>query len=315
MMMKYFFKKTITLIVALILISLIIFIAFSLIPGDAAISKAGFNATPERIEQIRHELGLDLPLYEQYFNWIKGVVTGDFGESFQYSGYSVSNLISGKLPYTLVLTAITLIIILIISIPLGIYAAKKRNSSVDGFITVTTQTVMAIPPFFLGMLITYFFGILLKLFTPGRIPDPSEDILGSIAFMIFPAVAIALPKVSMTAKFLKVSIVGELNKDYVRTAYSKGNTENSVLYKHVLKNSMIPTLTFIGIIIADIIANSIIIEKVFNIPGLGSLLINAITNRDYPVVMASVLIIGGFIIVINFVIDILYKLIDPRVKV
>lgn len=314
-MVKYFFKKTITLIVALILISLIIFIAFSLIPGDAAIAKAGFNATPERIEQIRHELGLDLPLYEQYFNWIKGVVRGDFGESFQYSGYSVTNLISGKLPYTLVLTAITLIIILIISIPLGIYAAKKRNSSVDGFITITTQTVMAIPPFFLGMLITYFFGILLKLFTPGRIPDPSEDILGSIAFMIFPAVAIAFPKVSMTAKFLKVSIVGELNKDYVRTAYSKGNTENSVLYKHVLKNSMIPTLTFIGIIIADIIANSIIIEKVFNIPGLGSLLINAITNRDYPVVMASVLIIGGFIIVINFVIDILYKLIDPRVKV
>ena len=314
-MAKYLLKKTITLIIALILISVIIFVAFSLIPGDAAISKAGFNATPERLAQIRHELGLDLPVYTQYFNWITGVLSGDFGESFQYTGYSVGSLIAGKLPYTLILTFLTLIIILVISIPLGIYAAKKRNSRVDGFITLTTQTVMAIPPFFLGMLITYFFGIVIKLFTPGRIPDPSEDILSSIIFMIFPAVAIALPKVSMTAKFLKVSILGEMNKDYVRTAYSKGNTENTVLYKHVLKNSMIPTITFIGIIIADIIANSIIIEKVFNIPGLGSLLINGITNRDYPVVMASVLIIGAFIIVTNFIIDILYRIIDPRVKV
>lgn len=314
-MAKYLLKKTITLIIALILISVIIFVAFSLIPGDAAISKAGFNATPERLAQIRHELGLDLPVYTQYFNWITGVLSGDFGESFQYTGYSVGSLIAGKLPYTLILTFLTLIIILVISIPLGIYAAKKRNSRVDGFITLTTQTVMAIPPFFLGMLITYFFGIVIKLFTPGRIPDPSEDILSSIIFMIFPAVAIALPKVSMTAKFLKVSILCEINKDYVRTAYSKGNTENTVLYKHVLKNSMIPTITFIGIIIADIIANSIIIEKVFNIPGLGSLLINGITNRDYPVVMASVLIIGAFIIVTNFIIDILYRIIDPRVKV
>lgn len=314
-MAKYILKKTITLIIALILISVIIFVAFSLIPGDAAVVKAGLNATPERLAQIRHELGLDLPLYTQYFNWITGVFRGDFGESFQYAGYSVGSLIAGKLPYTLVLTIITLIIILIISIPLGIFAAKKRNSPVDSFITVTTQTVMAIPPFFLGMLITYFFGILIKLFTPGRVPDPTEDIFGSLFFMIFPAVAIALPKVSMTARFLKVSILGELNKDYVRTAYSKGNTENAVLYKHVLKNSMIPTITFIGIIIADIIANSIIIEKVFNIPGLGSLLITGITNRDYPVVMGSVLLIGGFIIATNFIIDILYKIIDPRVKV
>jgi len=314
-MVKYFIKKIITLVIALLLVSLVIFVAFSLIPGDAAIAKAGFNATPEKIQQIRQEMGLNLPIYQQYFNWISGVFKGDFGESFQYAGFSVGSLISTKLPYTLLLTVITFIIILTGSIPLGIFAAKKRNSKANGFIMVTTQTVMAIPPFFLGMLITYFFGIILKLFTPGRIPNPSEDIFSAFFFMIFPAVAIALPKISMTAKFLKTAILGELNKDYVRTAYSKGNTDNGVLYKHVLKNSMIPTITFMGIIIADVIANSIIIEKVFNIPGLGMLLINGITNRDYPVVMASVLIIAGFIIVMNFIIDILYKILDPRVKV
>ena len=314
-MLKYFIKKLITLIIVLLIISIVVFVAFLLIPGDIAVVKAGFNASTERIEQIRQELGLNLPVYQRYFNWIGGIIRGDFGDSFQYAGTTVGSLLKTKVPYTVVLTILTFVLILIGSVPLGIFAAKKRNSKVDGFITVTTQSVMAIPPFFLGMLITYLFGIVLKIFTPGRIPDPSEDFFASLFFMIFPALAIALPKISMTAKFLKSSILGEVNKDYVRTAYSKGNTENSVLYKHILKNSMIPTITFLGIVIADIVANSIIIERVFNIPGMGTMLVNGITNRDYPVVMATVLIIAAFIIIVNFIIDGLYKILDPRVKV
>ena len=179
--------------------------------------------------------------------------------------------------------------------------------------TTITQITMGIPSFFLGVLITYLFSILLKAFKLGDFVSPKTSFWGACSYLIFPAIAVALPKIAMTVRFLTSSIRNELHKEYVRTAYSKGHTRNGVLYGHVLINSLVPVITFMGVIVAEIVAGSIIVEQVFSVPGIGTLLITAITNRDYPVVEAVVILIAFFIILINFAVDMIYKIFDPRV--
>ena len=315
MMLKYCFRKIITLIISLFLISIITFVAFSVIPGDATISKLGIEATPQRIEALREEMGLNDPVMQRYGNWVVNAVRGDFGESLQYTGHSVKSLLVQRLPYSITLTIMSFAIVIIVSIPLGVLSAKKKDSWINGFITIVTQITMAIPSFFLGILLTFVFGLLLKVFAPGKFVSPGEDFLGSLYFLLFPAIAISLPKIAMTVKFLRNSVINELRKDYVRTAYIKGNSENRVLYNHVFKNALIPVITFLGMVIADLLAGSIIIEQVFSVPGIGRLLVTAITNRDFPVVQAVIIIITSFVVIINFIVDITYQFIDPRIKV
>lgn len=313
--MKYVLKKILTLIIALFLISVVVFVAFSVIPGDASLSKLGTNATPETIEAMRREMGLDRPLVVRYFSWLAGAVQGDFGESLQYSGVTVSSLIAARLPNSALLSLISFLMVIVFSIPIGIFSAKRRSGVGRASMTVITQVTMGVPAFFLGVLITYLFSIVLKWFQIGNYTNVSEDFFGAAAYLVFPAIAIALPKIAMTSRFLTASIRSELHKDYVRTAYAKGNTRDGVLYGHVLKNSMVPVITFMGVIVAEIVAGSIIVEQVFSVPGIGSLLITAISNRDYNVASAVVMIIALLIMVINFIVDMVYKIIDPRVTV
>ncbi|MCQ2512405.1 MAG: ABC transporter permease [Lachnospiraceae bacterium] len=312
--MKYILKKILTLIIALLVISIIVFIAFSVLPADAAISKLGTDATPERIEALREQLGLNRPVLERYFWWLANAVRGNFGESFQYTGVSVTSLIGSRLGNSALLSLISFIMVIVFSIPIGIFSAKRKSFLGRGAMTTVTQITMGIPSFFLGVLLTYLFSLVLHWFYIGRYTPPSENFFAACGYLIFPAIAIALPKIAMTVKFLATSIRSELHKDYVRTAYAKGNTRNGVFYGHVLKNSLVPVITFMGIIVAEIVAGSIIVEKVFSVPGIGTLLITAITNRDYPVVEAVVLLIAFFIIAINFVVDMIYQAVDPRVK-
>lgn len=313
--MKYVLKKLITLLLALFLISVIVFFAFSVIPADAAVAKLGTNATPERLEQLRHEMGLDRSVIERYGIWLSGAVRGDFGDSLQYTGKSVTSLVSARLGNSAILSLISFIMVIVVSLPLGIFSAKRRSSVGRGAMTTVTQVTMGIPSFFLGVLITYLFSIVLKMFKLGNFVSPARNFWGAIGYLVFPAIAIALPKIAMTVKFMTTSIRTELHKEYVRTAYSKGQTRNGVLYRHVLINSLIPVITFMGVIVAEIVAGSIIVEQVFSVPGIGTLLITAITNRDYPIVEAVVLLIAFFVIFINFIVDMIYKAIDPRVKV
>ncbi len=313
--MKYIIKKIITLIVALLLISIIVFLAFSVIPADTAIAKLGTNATPERIAALREQMGLDKPVIERYFWWLANALRGDFGESFQYTGVKVTQLIGSRLPATGLLSILSFLMIIIFSIPIGIFSAKRRSTAGKVAMTTLTQITMGIPSFFLGVLLTFVFSILLGWFRIGDFVDPLANFAASLGYLIFPAIAIALPKIAMTVKFLAASIRAELHKDYVRTAYAKGASRNQVFYGHVLKNSLVPVITFLGIIIAEIVAGSIIVEQVFSVPGIGTLLITSITTRDYPVVEAIVLLIALFIIVINFVVDVVYKVVDPRVEI
>ncbi len=312
--MKYILKKIITFIVALLLISIIVFVAFSVIPADASIAKLGTNATPARIAALREQMGLDKPVLERYFWWLANALRGDFGESFQYTGVKVTALIGKRLGNSALLSLISFVMVVIFSIPVGIFSAKRRSFLGRGAMTTITQITMGIPSFFLGILLTYLFSIVLHWFYIGRFVSPADNFLAACGYLVFPAIAISLPKIAMTVKFLATSIRSELHKDYVRTAYAKGQTRDGVLYKHVLKNSLVPVITFMGIIVAEIVAGSIIVEQVFSVPGIGSLLITAISNRDYPVVEAVVLLIAFFIIAINFIVDMIYQAVDPRVK-
>jgi len=313
--MKYVIKKVITLLLALFLISVIVFLAFSVIPADAAVAKLGTNATPERLAELRAQMGLDRPVFVRYGLWLAGAVHGDFGESLQYTGKSVTSLLRTRLGNSALLSLISFIMVVVISIPLGVFSAKRRSAAGRGTMTTVTQVTMGIPSFFLGVLITYLFSIVLKMFKLGNFVSPAKSFWGAAGYLVFPAIAIALPKIAMTVKFMTTSIRTELHKEYVRTAYAKGHTRNGVLYRHVLINSLIPVITFMGVIVAEIVAGSIIVEQVFSVPGIGTLLITAITNRDYPVVEAVVLLIAFFVILINFVVDMIYKAIDPRVRV
>ncbi len=311
--MKYILKKIFTLIVTLLLVSLFTFTAFVIIPGDPATAARGMDATEEEIEAYREELGLNKSLPERYATWVTKALSGDFGASVQYK-MPVSELIGGRLPVTIWLAIISFALILFISLPIGVIAAKQKGRFGDRSITLFTQLGMSVPAFFLGMIISLIFGVILEWFIPGGYVSPKESFLSFFKFMIFPAIAIAIPKIAMMVKFLRSSILRQMNLDYVRTVRSKGMKENDILYRHVLKNALIPVVTFLAMMLADILAGAIMIEQVFNLPGLGRLLLVAISTRDYNVVQAIVLYIAAVVVVINGIVDILYQWIDPRVK-
>ncbi len=317
--MRYLVKKLFTLIMTLFVVSVAAFLAFQIIPGDVVDSILGTEATPEREEQLREELGLNDPPTVRYVNWMTDVLHGDLGKSYRYSKsmnemMPVAELIGDKLPVTLWLSFLSILIIVVISIPLGVFWAKSRSHVLDAVMSVLTQFSMAVPSFFLGILVTYFFGMVLRWFIPGSYVSYEKDFAGFIGYLIFPAISVAIPKIAMTARFLRNSMLTEMSADYVLTARSKGCTERRVMYGHVLRNALMPVVTFLGMIIAEIVAGSIVVEQVFALPGVGRLLISSISTRDFPVVEILVLYITSVVIVVYVLVDLLYRLIDPRIS-
>lgn len=312
--MKFYVRKLFTLIITLLCILLLTFTAFTVIPGDAALSRLGMDAEEEDLEELREYYGLNDNVVVRFGKYVTNVLKGDFGRSTQYSK-PVSELMGQRLPVTIWLAVISIIIIIVVSLPLGFICVRKPGGFMDRLIMVINQIFMSVPAFFLGMIVCIVFGIMLSLFVPGRYVAPAAGMSGFLGYMIFPAASIALPKIAMMVKFLRSSILTEYGLDYVRTAKSKGNSETGILVKHVLKNALIPVITFLGMMMSDILAGSIVIEQVFNLPGLGRLLVNAISNRDYPVVQASVLYIASTVIIINFLVDIAYRKLDPRIRI
>lgn len=317
--MKYILKKLITLIMTLFFVSVAAFLAFQVIPGDVVTSILGTEATPEREEALREELGLNDPPVERYVKWVSGVLQGDLGVSYRYwknmnEMMPVAELIGDKLPVTLWLAAVSLVLIVVVSIPIGVLWARSKNRYLDAVLNVLSQGTMAVPAFFLGILVTYLFGIILKCFIPGGYVSYQEEFMGFLGYLLYPAISIALPKIAMTARFLRNSMLTEIRSDYVRTAYSKGCDDKRVMYVHVLRNAMMPVVTFLGMIIAETIAGSIVVEQVFGLPGVGRLLINSISNRDFPVVEILVLYITSVVIIVYCLIDIVYRIIDPRIS-
>ena len=305
-------KRVGLLIGTLLLVSVLAFVAFSIIPGDPTGSVLGMEATDEQIATFRAQMGLDLPVWQRYWSWLAGFVTGNFGQSFKYD-MTVAELVATRAEVTLVLAAMAFVLIAAISLPLGLVAARRPGGVVDRVVTVLTQITMSVPNFILGIGLMYLFALVLKWFRPEFVP--LEKGLGAhLRFMVVPALAIALPKSAMTVKLLRGSILGEMGQDYIRTAYSKGNSQGSALWRHVLRNAMIPVVTFLAMAIGDIMAGSIVVEQVFGIPGLGRILISSIGNRDYPVVQAIVVLLAGVVVLCNFLADLLYRVMDPRIE-
>ena len=312
--MKYIGKKLSTTLITLLCISFLVYLAFDVIPGDAALAALGTDATPESLEALREQLGLNRPFLQRYVAWLFDFIRGDFGMSYKYQ-MPVAEMIGSKLPITIIMALISFFIMIAISLPVGIYTAKHSGKLTDRLIMAVNQVMMSVPHFFMGIMITYLFGLILKLFTPGGFVSYETDFGGFLAYIIFPCIAIAIPKIAMSVKMLRSSCIEEAKKDYVRTAYSKGNDTDKVLYRHVLRNAMIPVITMWGMTLADMLVGSIVIEQVFNIPGIGRILLTSISYRDYPVVETIIVLIAFVVIVTNFFVDVIYQLIDPRISV
>ena len=305
--MKYILKKTCALIITLLIVSLLAFLAFQIIPGDPTTQLLGTEATEEARQELRQELGLDRPVLLRYFDWLGGFVRGDMGESYSYR-MPVSEMLSDKLPVTALLTLLSFAFTIVLSIPLGIWAGSTKSRIMDLSITALDQIIMSVPPFFIGMLACYFLGNVLKLFVPGNFVSYTESWAGFLGYMALPALAIAIPRIAMTVKMLRSSIQSQLQQDYVRTSRSRGSSRAVILRRHVLKNAMIPVISFLAVSAAEIMTGSI------TIPGVSRLLLASISNRDFPVVQAIVVVMAAWIVIVNFAADLLYQLADPRIR-
>ena len=307
-------RKTVSLILTMFLFSFAAFMAFQIIPGDSVTAMLGTEATPEQIAAMRAELGYDKPLLVQYGRWISGFARGDLGISLSYR-IPVAEILRDKIPVTAALSVMAFLIVLIVSFPLGILYAKLLGSPVNSLLVAVNQIVMSIPPFFSGIVFTSIFGIGLHLFTPGNFVPLRQDPAGFWKYLFFRALAIALPRSAQTIKLLRASILTEMIRDYVRSGTSRGNTKERLLYVHVLRNALIPVITFLAMVFSNIVAGSIIIEQIFVIPGIGRLLLVSISNRDYPMVLAVVMIIALIVILMNYIADVLCQIVDPRTRV
>ena len=311
--MQYVLKKTGVLLVTLMLVSLFAFLAFEIIPGDPTTMLLGSEYTPERAEALRHSMGLDRNVLARYLDWLRAFVQGDMGTSYSYS-MPVREVLRGKVGVTVVLSLISWVLVTAVSLPLGVALVRYQNKAFGKIGVSVNQVLMAVPPFFLGILLTYLFGLLLKAFTPGRFIPFSESVPRSLGYLIVPALAISIPKIAKTVKLLRASILGEMKRDYVLTAYSRGNSRWRVIKTHVFRNALLPVVTYLAMSLADIVASSIIVEQVFVVPGLGRLLVASISNRDYPVALCIVVMIASVVVVMNYLADILTQAIDPRVR-
>ncbi len=311
--MKYILKKLAALVATLLVVSLLAFLAFQIIPGDPTTKLLGTEATEEAVAQLRRELGLDENVFVRYLRWLGAFLTGDFGKSYAYH-MPVSQMLGDKLVVTFCLTVLSFAITVVLAVPLGILAGSARSSKLDVAAAVTDQVVMSIPAFFLAILLTWLFGSVLKVFTTGMYVSYDRDPLGFWGYLVLPAFSIAIPRIAMTVKMLRSSIQDQMDRDYVRTARSRGNDRRGILLRHVLKNAMVSTVTFLAVSAAEIMTGSIIIEQIFGIPGVSRLLLASISSRDFPVVQAIVVILAAWIVVVNFLADLLHQWLDPRVR-
>lgn len=312
--MKVLLRKILNLMIALLIVTLLTFLALQVIPGDPVTKMLGADATAAQAAQLRTRLGLDQPVLVRYGRWLLSFLKGDPGISYSYS-MPVAEMLKGKLSVTVILTVLSFTMTVLLSIPLGILTARSESVRVNHFFLIMDQLFMALPPFFIGILSVYLFGIVLKLFAPGTYVPLSESVAGGLGYLLLPALAMALPRSAMTVKMLRSSIRSQMAEDYVRTARSRGLTDSQILRRHALRGAMVPVVTFLAQSAAEIMTGTIIIEQVFTIPGLGRLLLSSIGSRDFPVVQAIVVMMAVFIILVNFAADLINMAIDPRIRV
>lgn len=320
-MYKYIVRRVLVFIPMLFILTVIVFGLALLAPGDALTgqSLSDPNVDPEVYERQREALGLNDPVPVQYFRWISSVAQGDLGNSLVFNGRSVAELIEARLANTLYLGLFSLLITIIIAIPIGIYSARHPYSLLDYGATGFGFFGLAIPNFFFGLIAIYFLSIKLGWFpAQGTLSTPGltgfEAFIDRIHHMILPGITLGLAGTATYMRYMRSEVLDVLGSDYIRTAKAKGMSDSNVLYKHTLRNALIPIITLMGFEVGVLLGGAVITEQVFQYPGLGTLFLSSVTNRDYPVVMAIAMILGILILVGNLLADIFYSIIDPRIR-
>ncbi|MCT4556623.1 MAG: ABC transporter permease [Pelagimonas sp.] len=311
-MLAYLSQRLMSLAASLLVASAVIFITVEVAPGDPASYMLGLNAQPETLAALRAELGLDQGRLTRYLAWVGGMLRGDFGTSYTYRS-PVSDMISERLWVSLPLAVFALILSTLMALPAGILAASRRGRSVDAGVMGATQLGIAIPNFWFAMLLVLLFAIKLRWLPSGGFPGWDNPAL-ALKSLALPAIALALPQAAILARVLRSSLIDTLDADFMRTARAKGLSRGQALWRHGLRNALIPVLTIMGLQFSFLLAGAIIIEQVFYLPGLGRLIFQAITQRDLIVVESVVMLLVFAVIVVNFITDLAYTLVDPRLR-
>ena len=312
-MTAFLLKRVLILIVTLLLVSMAIFSVLMVIPGDPAQIILGVHATPETLRQLRHQMGLDRPAVIQYLSYMKRLAIGDLGHSITY-GVSTSSLLLSRLEVTLPLALLSMIFAILVSIPMGTYSALHRSRAGDYGVMILSQIGLAIPAFWAGILLILLFAVTLHWLPAGGFQPWLVDPIRSLKSLLLPAISLGFVRAAVITRMTRSTMLEVLGEDYIRTARSKGLPERMVVYKHAFRNAVIPVVTLVGLQAGDLLAGAIIIENVFHLPGIGRLVFEAIGQRDLPVIQGVVLFIAFMIVVINFVIDVVYRYLDPRIR-
>ncbi|GAK11971.1 ABC transporter permease [Geomicrobium sp. JCM 19039] len=319
-MAKYILRRLLIFIPMLFIVTIVVFTLATLAPGDPLTGQQlDPTIDPAALEERREALGLNDPPPVQYINWLSEVATGNLGDSLYFSGRTVQDLIWSRLPNTVYLAVFSLFITLVIGLPLGIYAARKQYTAADYFVTTFGFFGLAVPNFFFALLAVYFFSFQLGWF-PAQGTQSSASISGLAEFLdrlhhlILPGLTLGLASVAIYMRYIRSEMLDVLSSDFVRTARAKGMTKGTVVYKHTLRNATIPIITLLGFEFGTLVSGAVVTEAVFNFPGIGQLFLTGIQNRDFPLIMGINLLIGVTILVGNLLADIMYAVVDPRIR-
>jgi peptide/nickel transport system permease protein len=313
-MSVFLFKRLITLIATLVGASVVVFLVLEILPGNAAQILMGPDASPEVVQALAEKLGIDRPPIERYWNWVSGLLVGDLGLSYAYST-PVSELVLERLTLTVPLALMAMVITSVLALVAGIYAAARHNKLGDVGVMGLSQIGIAIPNFWFAILLILLFSVKLQWLSAGGFAGWDEGIIAGIKSLLLPAISLSVVQAAILARVTRSAVLEVLREDFVRTARAKGLSKRDVLWRHVLRNAMIPVMTVMGLQFANLLAGTIVIENVFYLPGLGRLIFQSIANRDLIVVRNCVMLLAAVVVIVNFVVDVLYAFIDPRIKV
>ena len=309
----FLLKRVLTLIATLIGASIVVFLVLEILPGNAAQIMMGPEASPEVVQALASKLGLDRPPQERYWHWVIGMLSGNLGDSYAYSS-PVFDLIVERLAVTVPLAIIAMLLTTVLALVVGIYAASQHNRIGDVGLMGLTQIGIAIPNFWFAIMLILLFSVKLQWFSAGGVEGWAEDPGQALKSLLLPALSLAVVQAAILARITRSAVLEVMREDYVRTARAKGLSQSATLWGHVLRNAMIPVITVMGLQSAELLAGTIVVENVFYLPGLGRLIFQSISNRDLIVVRNCVMLLATMVVVVNFVVDVLYAVIDPRVK-
>ena len=310
-MARFLMWRLLDAVPTILLVLTLVFVCMRILPGDPALAALGDNALPDQLAAFREKMGLNVPLWQQYLNFLGGVLTLDFGRSLM-NNTSVLQLLAYNLPFTIELTIAAMVMGLVAGIPLGVLAATHRNRTADAGVRVFSLVGYAIPDFYLGALLLITFSLNLGWFP---INGGGDGFIDRLHHIVLPALTLAFVKAAFLGRLTRTSLLEVFGKDYVRTARAKGASERRVIYRHGLRNALLPLSTGMGLSLLATLSGSVAIELVFNRPGIGKLLIGAITERDYAVIQGGVIVFALFVVLVNLLMDLVYIVVDPRIRV